>query len=222
MRLSQPNMNLVVFGGGGFIGRPIIAEALRRNHQVTAVDPFPDRIPLKNPNLILVQTDIYSVDKIVRLSRGADAVIVSHNPVAEQPDLFDAVLELYPFILEGVKEAHVPRILFVGEAGTLFVEPGIRLMDTGLMADAGASGIRMLGGFYLDILRHESDIDWVYFSPAANFVPAGRTGRVRLDKDNLIVGPDGVSAISVEDYALALMDETDAPVHHRERFTIGY
>ena len=160
------------------------------------------------------------MDKIAGLSRNADAVIVSHNPVWEQRDLFESVLKRYPFILEGVKEAQVPRILFVGEPATLFVQPGIRLMDTGLIGDDSA--LRMLGAFYLDVLRHERDIDWVWFSPAANFIPTGRTGKYRLGEDDLIVGADGQSTISLEDYASALLDETDAPVHHRERFTIGY
>ncbi|ARQ46509.1 NAD(P)-dependent oxidoreductase [Oxalobacter formigenes] len=222
MRLDKPNMRLVIFGGGGMIGRPIIEEALRRNHEVIAVDPFPDRIPIKNPNLTIIQTDVYSVDRVSELVRKADAVIVSHNPAFEQPDLFDSVLKLYPFILEGVKEAGVPRILFVGEAGTLYVEPGIMLMDTGAISGDEASGIRMLGGFYLDVLKHEHDIDWVYFSPAADIVPAPLTGSYRLGENDLIVNPDGFSLISSGDYASALMDEIDAPVHHNERFTIGY
>ena len=220
MSLQQPNMRLVVFGGGGTIGRPIVAEALSRNHYVIAADLFPDRIPLENPNLDIVKTDVYSVDKIAGLSRNADAVIVSHNPVWEQRDLFESVLKRYPFILEGVKEAQVPRILFVGEPATLFVQPGIRLMDTGLIGEDSA--LRMLGTFYLDVLRHERDIDWVWFSPAANFIPTGRTGKYRLGEDDLIVGAAGQSTISLEDYASALLDEPDAPVHHRERFTIGY
>ena len=222
MRLDKPNMRLVIFGGGGMVGRPIIEEALRRNHEVIAVDPFPDRIPIKNPNLTIIQTDVYSVDRVSELVKKADAVIVSHNPAFEQPDLFDSVLKLYPFILEGVKEAGVSRILFVGEAGTLYVEPGIMLMDTGAISGDEASGIRMLGGFYLDVLKHEHDIDWVYFSPAADIVPAPLTGSYRLGENDLIVNPDGFSLISSGDYASALMDEIDAPVHHQERFTIGY
>lgn len=222
MRLEKPNMRLVIFGGGGLTGRPIIEEAIRRNHEVIAVDPFPDRIPVRNPNLTIIQTDVYSVDRICQMVRKADAVVVSHNPAFEQPDLFDSVLQIYPFILEGAKEAKVPRILFVGEAGTLFVQPGVMLMDTGSLPENEVSAIRMLGGFYLDVLKRERDIDWVYFSPAANLIPAGRTGNYRLGENDLIVDPNGQSTISVEDYANALMDEIDAPVHHQERFTIGY
>ncbi len=222
MRLDKPNMRLVIFGGGGLTGRQIIEEALRRHHAVIAVDPFPDRIPIRNPNLTIIQTDVYSIDRISQLTRKADAVIVSHNPAFEEPNLSGSVLQLYPFILEGVREAGVPRILFVGEAGTLYVQPGVMLMDTGKLPDDEASGIRMLGGFYLDVLKYERDIDWVYFSPAANLIPAGRTGNYRIGENDLIVDANGQSTISVEDYANALMDEIDAPMHHQKRFTIGY
>ena len=52
--------------------------------------------------------------------------------------------------------------------------------------------------------------------------PGERTGIFRLGKDDLIVDADGNSHISVEDYAIAMVDELEKPVHHFERFTIGY
>jgi putative NADH-flavin reductase len=33
---------------------------------------------------------------------------------------------------------------------------------------------------------------------------------------------EGKSSISVEDYAMAMIDEVENPMHHKERFTIGY
>jgi putative NADH-flavin reductase len=32
----------------------------------------------------------------------------------------------------------------------------------------------------------------------------------------------GRSHISLEDYAVAMIDELERPAHHRERFTVGY
>jgi hypothetical protein len=37
-----------------------------------------------------------------------------------------------------------------------------------------------------------------------------------------ITGTDGKSAISYDDYAIALVDELETPHHIRKRFTIGY
>lgn len=62
----------------------------------------------------------------------------------------------------------------------------------------------------------------MFFSPAGTLEPGQRTGKFRLGKDNLIVDENGNSHISVEDYAVAMVDEMEQANHHRERFTIGY
>ncbi len=83
-------------------------------------------------------------------------------------------------------------------------------------------GVRSLGEFYLNTLMNERGIDWVFFSPDGTLEPGKRTGQFRLAGDDLIVDADGRSHISVEDYALAMVDELENPAHHYERFTIGY
>ena len=62
------------------------------------------------------------------------------------------------------------------------------------------------------------------FSPAGEFDERGeRTGKFRLGKDDLIIDPvTNSSHISVQDYAIAMVDELEKPAHHKERFTIGY
>jgi len=79
-----------------------------------------------------------------------------------------------------------------------------------------------LAGVLYDLQKNEKELDWAYFSPAGNIAPGERTGKFRLGKDQLIVDEEGKSNISVEDYAVAMLDEVESPVHHRERFTIGY
>jgi uncharacterized protein len=110
----------------------------------------------------------------------------------------------------------------VGGAGSLFIKPGIRLMDAGIIPESFLPAVRSLANFYLDILTKEETIDWIFFSPAGNIAPGQRTGKFRLGKDDMIVDSDGKSNISVEDYAVAMIDELENPSHHRERFTIGY
>ena len=83
-------------------------------------------------------------------------------------------------------------------------------------------GVKALGEFYLKFLTKEKEVDWVFFSPAADMRPGVRTGRYRLGKDDMIVDIVGNSHISVEDYAAAMIDELEHPQHHQERFTIGY
>ncbi len=102
----------------------------------------------------------------------------------------------------------------------------MRVIDTGVIPDAIIDAVRSLGNFYLNYLTKERDLDWVFFSPAGSFEDADkgkRTGKFRLGKDDLIVDPaTGTSHISVQDYAVAMVDELEKPAHHKERFTIGY
>ena len=124
-----------------------------------------------------------------------------------------------------VKASGVKRVLVVGGAGSLFVKPGLRLVDTGTLPEAWLPGVKSLSKFFLETLTAEQELDWVFFSPAANLgnLQKGvRTGKFRLGKDDLIVDEKGDSFISVEDYAMAMVDELEQENHHRERFTIGY
>ena len=54
------------------------------------------------------------------------------------------------------------------------------------------------------------------------FAPGERTGRFRLGTDQLLTDAAGKSWISMEDYAIALLDELETPRHVRQRFTVGY
>ena len=71
-------------------------------------------------------------------------------------------------------------------------------------------------------MLRQSTIDWTYLAPAAYFIPGERTGKFRLGKDELIADEQQQSRISMEDYAIALVDELEAPKHRRERFAVGY
>lgn len=63
---------------------------------------------------------------------------------------------------------------------------------------------------------------WTFFSPALETAPGERTGRFRLSTDQLVTDANGASRISVEDYAIALLDEVEKPNYPNRRFTIGY
>jgi len=72
------------------------------------------------------------------------------------------------------------------------------------------------------VLRREADLNWTYLSPSAFFGPGPRTGKFRVGGDQLLVDASGQSHVSMEDYAIALVDELERPRHLRQRFTVGY
>ena len=213
---------VVLIGASGFVGSAILNEALNREIQVTAVVRHPEKIKIQNENLIIKKADVSSLDEVAEVCKGADAVISAFNPGWDNPDIYDETIKVYLTIMDGVKKSGVSRFLMVGGAGSLFIAPGIRLVDSGEVPEKLLPGVKALSDFYFHFLKKEKEIDWVFFSPAADMAPGVRTGRYRLGKDDMIVDIVGNSHISVEDYAAAMIDELEHPKHHQERFTIGY
>lgn len=213
---------IVLIGASGFVGSALLEEALNRGHQVTAVVRNPAKITITSPNLFVVKADVSSSERVADVCRGFSTVISAFNPGWKNPDIYQDTLKIYSAILEGVKQAGVKRFLCVGGAGSLFIAPGLRLMDSGSVPPAILPGVKAMGAFYLNVLCREKEIDWVFLSPAADMRSGKRTGKFRIGKDNLIEDERGVSAISVEDFAVAMINELEKPAHHRERFTIGY
>lgn len=214
--------NVVLIGASGFVGTAILNELLTRGHKVTAIVRNPQKINIKSPNLAVIKADVSDTCTLINACKDKDAVISAYNPGWTNPNIYEETLRNYPLILDAVKQSGVKRLLCVGGAGTLFCAPGLRVVDSGVIPNNIMDGVRSLGEFYLNTLIPEREIDWIFFSPAGTLEPGKRTGVFRLGKDNLIVDKNGNSHISVEDYAVAMVDELENPKHHYERFTIGY
>ena len=213
---------VVLIGASGFVGSAILNEALNRDFEVTAVVRHPEKIKIENENLKVVKADVSSLNEVAEVCKGADAVISAFNPGWSNPNIYDETIKVYLTIVNGIKKAGINRSLMVGGAGSLFIAPGLRLMDSGEVPENILPGVKALGEFYLNFLNKEKKVDWVFFSPTADMRPGVRTGRYRLGKDDMIIDIVGNSHISVEDYAAAMIDELEHPKHHQERFTIVY
>ncbi len=213
-------MNIVIIGASGMVGSAIRDEALARGHKITAIVRNPEKIVVKNPLLTVVKGDVLkdSVDKLVR---GHDAVVSAYNPGWANPNIADDTTKAYRAIIDGVKKAGVRRLLVVGGAGSLEASPGVQLIDTMKVPDLTRGAILALREV-LYTLRKEKDLDWTFLSPAASFVPGTRTGKFRLGKDQVVKDDKGESKISVQDYAVAMIDELEKPQHSRQRFTLAY
>jgi hypothetical protein len=213
---------IVLIGASGYVGSAILNEALERGDKVMAVVRHPGKITATHKNLIVKPGDVSSIETVTEVCKSADVVISAYNPGWKNPNIAMETIRVYRVILEGVRKSGVKRFLVVGGAGSLFISPGKRLMDAGVMPESFLPAVRALADFYLIDLMAEKSIDWVFFSPAGILEPGLRTGKFRLGKDDMIVNEKGESKISVQDYAVAMIDEVEKPAHHMERFTIGY
>lgn len=212
-------MNIALIGASGFIGSALLDEALARGHQVSALVGRPERLAAR-PQLQAHRADVQDSAALAALLKGHEAVISAFSGHA-QADVLGYYLSGFRSILQAVQRAEVPRLLVVGGAGSLEVAPGLQLIDTPQFPAAykgTAEGARQA----LQLLRAEAQLDWTMLSPSALIAPGERTGRFRLGGDQLLVGADGQSRISVQDYAVALIDELEQPAHRRARFTVGY
>jgi putative NADH-flavin reductase len=216
-------MNIALYGATGAIGQRVLHEALQRGHRVTAVARNVSKLTEQNPQLTTVAGNVRDAQNIAALVGGHDAVISAVGPpmggAGEEDTLF---VEAAHALIAGLKQAGVKRLLVVGGAGSLEVAPGVRIVDTPDFPAAWKSSA--LGqADALEVYRTEGrDLDWTYFSPAAMITPGERTGKYRLGGEQLVVDEAGQSRISMEDYAVALLDEVENPQHVRRRFTVAY
>ncbi|MFL5562026.1 MAG: NAD(P)-dependent oxidoreductase [Gemmatimonadaceae bacterium] len=216
-------MKIVLFGATGNIGQRIVREALSRGHEVTGVVRDPEQVQSPDPKVKLVKGDATNADSVATVARGADAIVsaISPRPNARglgAPRLADAARAL----LAGAKKSGVKRLVIVGGAATLEVAPGKRLLDSPDFPEAYKAEA-LQGAESLDVFRKEgAGVDWTFISPAAEISPGQRTGRYRATGDQFIPDAKGRSHISMEDYAVALVDELEHRQHVGRRFGVAY
>jgi putative NADH-flavin reductase len=209
-------MNVTLFGATGKAGLRILKELLARGHQVTAIVRDPAKLP-PQPGLTVRKGDLSDVAQVAESVRGTEAVVSAYGPGLNSPgDLVGATERL----VASLKQGGVPRLLMVGGAGSLEVAPGVQLIDSGYLPEEWKP-IALAHRDALEILK-ASDLDWTSLCPAGYFEPGERTGVFRLGKDNLVANEKGESRISMEDYAIAMVDELEKHAHSRQRFSVGY
>jgi putative NADH-flavin reductase len=210
-------MNVVLYGSTGNAGSRILKELLARGHQVTAAMRGDLARVSAIAGVSAVQDDLSDADKTAAVIKGADAVISAYGP---PPDNTDALVAVTRRQVEAVRKSGVARFLMVGGAGSLEVAPGVSLIASGHLPAAWMP-IAKSHAAALKVLQ-SSDIDWTYFSPAAFFEPGERTGQYRLGSNELITDEKGESRISMEDYAIAMVDELEKGAHHKQQFSVGH
>ena len=212
-------MRIVVFGAGGRVGSRTVAEALARGHEVTAVVRDPDAHDLHGDGLTVVAGDATDPASVAEAAGGPDlAISTVGSALGKTPETLPAAARA---LLEGLSRAGVGRLIVLGGAGSLEVAPGVRVLDTqDFLEECKPDALAQAES--LDIYRSATtDVDWTYVSPAAALEPGQRTGEYRTGEDRLLIDDEGNSAISMEDFAVALLDEAESAEHVRRRFTVA-
>lgn len=206
-------MKIAVVAANGQAGQAIVAEAIERGHEVTAIVRGENKT---KADKVLVK-DLYDLTK--EDLAGFDAVVTAFGAFAPE------VLPQHTTSLEhlaGLLENSDTRLLVVGGAGSLYVDEELttQLSQTpDFPAEFLPLATAMGGG--LARLREFSDVNWTYISPAADFVADGaKTGDYILAGEVFTVNEKGESAISYADYAVAMLDEIESGKHIKERISV--
>lgn len=201
---DPPRLRIAVLGASGHLGGAVAREAAARGHLVTP----------------LGRTDADAADPaaLAGVLAGHDAVVASLKGGDRLVPRAAAAL------LKALPEAGVRRLVFVGGGGSLEAAPGVRFVDSPDFPPQYLETARDQAEA-LDVLRAaDTPVDWSYVSPPpVHLVPGDRTGRYRAEaRDTPITDADGVSRISVGDFAGAVVDAVEQDAFLRRRFTAAY
>ena len=211
-------LRIVVYGGTGNIGQRIVREALDRGDTVTVVVRDPSPMAEQLPRLHVLKGDVLDSAEVARTISGSDVVVSAVSFRKPTPDsaAYRRAAESLVTALRSLG-SRAPYLIVVGGAGSLQQPPGTHFEIPAAWRDE-VNGQNDSLAYYRTI----RDVRWTYLSPAYMITPGTRSGKFRLGGDQFITDAKGDSRISMEDYAVAVVDEGEKPAHVGKRFTIGY
>ena len=222
------NLNILVYGATGKIGSLVVDEALSRDHVVTAVSRDPAKIKQSHQNLAAVKGDLLDAESIASLVVDQDIVIISVRGIIGKSKKPESAIQRIAVekVVNALRnmDSLAPRLIHVGGAGSLEVEPGVLYADKiPKMFIPKNLELEIRGQVLaLEYLRTVDDVNWSYATPAKNFTNGARTGEFRLGGDQLMENAKGKSRISRADFAVALVDEAENANYVRQRFSVAY
>ncbi|MGW5105379.1 NAD(P)-dependent oxidoreductase [Nocardia sp. NPDC004123] len=212
-------MQITVFGASGDAGSRVVAEALSRGHRVRAVARTAERLRELPAEVEVWTGNAADPADVEKAAAGSDVVVSATRPA---PGREHELAEAAAALLEGLADSGI-RLLVIGGAGSLTVAGTGKTVTEQPGFPAELVPIAEGGSRQLEVFRTTPHaVNWAYVSPAALFEPGERTGAYRLGRDDLLTDDQGNSSISMEDMAIAVLDEIEQPAHHRTRFTVGY
>lgn len=213
---------IALIGATGFVGTAILHELLERGFTVTAIARDVAEIKAAE-NVVAVQVDVNDATALKAALIGNEAVISAFNAGWTNPNIYEDYIAGGRAVLMAIKESGIKRIIVVGGAGSLTIK-GERLVDTKDFPKDIKAGA-LAAADYLEIVKREPDLDWTFFSPAIMMSQENsgkRSGNYRIGTEEPIFDTDGQSKLTVEDAAVAIVDELANAKYVKQRFTAGY
>ncbi len=213
-------MRITVLGAAGSAGSRIVTEALSRGHQVTAVVRSEEKFHQLPNEAVKRLGDASRVEEVIALSKNQDVVISATRPPEGQEQ---KLVNISQSLSTGLAQTKV-RLIAVGGAGSLSVADKIDtlVVDDPRYVSPAWRDIAVACVDQYNVYKANTHVNWTYLSPPAMLLPGERTAKFRLGKDKLLVDQQGQSRISIEDLAVALIDEAEQNNYPQQRFTLAY
>lgn len=212
-------MHVLLLGASGRIGQRVAHELLDRGHTVTGVSRSGEVDGIDDADFVAVAGDATDADTVAKLAAGHDAVASALGPSEdESPAVLSAMVEA---VVTGMRRASVDRLVWTGGAGILHVAPDTRLIESEAFPEewkpVASAAIDAYG-----VLDDAEDLRWTYLAPAALIEPGERTGEYRTATGELVADEDGDSYVSMEDFAVAMVDELEETNGVHTQLAVGY
>ena len=177
--------------------------------------------------LHVIQADVLDVASIQRTVSGQDIVI---NAIGDDRNLDDPADHVVRKAAIAAVEAlrnlgnNSPRLIQVVGAATLTLESGAHMIDT-LELEPGSDPYMTINGHKQgwDYYQENPDIRWTLASPSRYIERGERTCKYRVGGPIAFTNRNGeLAKISVEDFAVAIIDEAEQGKYVNRQFTVGY
>jgi len=213
-------MKIALFGANGHLGSAILQESLQRGHAVIAVARDPQRLTVDHPKLSVVTGNAGDSASFIGAVAGCDVVIAS---LSGRRDADASSVPRYArVLLDALPRAGVGRLIWVGGAGSLETSSGVRIIDDAAFPAAWKPAALAQADALQVFRTTDAAIDWTYVSPAPVIEAGARSGRYRIGGDQVLVDADGVSRITIADYAAAVIDRVEQDDAKCTRITVAY
>lgn len=210
-------MKITIIGAGGNIGQRITKEAASRKHELKLISSK-DKAFFGLETAETVAVDIFDEDKLAKELQGSDVVISAYNPPQDNTELLSSATK---HLIAAAKKANT-RLISVGGAASLKVNADTILLDTPEFPDFVKPVATAHKVVLEEIYLKEKELNWTNVSPSAYIFEGERTGNFRIGENDLLTDSEGKSSISMEDFAVGILDEVDNNAFNQKRFTIGY
>ncbi|WP_304344143.1 NAD(P)-dependent oxidoreductase [Chryseobacterium koreense] len=220
-------MKIALIGATGYVGSAILNELTQRNYEVTAIARNTSKIKNPSKNITKRNFNIFNPEELSEILNGNDVVISAYNPGWTNPNIHDDYLKGAKSIQNAVEKSNAKRLIVIGGAGTMKID-GKYLVDSPNFPKEIFEGASAVKKYFVENLSKNESLDWEFFTPAIEMnmfsddKDRGRTGAYRYGNESPVFDAEGRSRHSVEDLAVAVVDEIEKKQFLRKQFTAAY